>query len=133
MNWEVTSLVGVRRSIPFVTRAILELAFSCHPTEFIGPRQVTKKILRRALVNDVPARNLQRPEKGTWEEDKSDLTFPWDRPLIDEMGSLIGPEWMATPPRRVTPLECIQLKQVLRSCTTLVQLRAERANGVGRH
>lgn len=131
MNWEVTSLVGVRRSIPFVTRAVLELAFSCHPTEFIGPGKASKKILRRALVNDVPARNLQRPDKGTWEEDKSDLTFPWDRPLIDEMATLIGPEWMASPPTRVTPLECLQLKQLLRSSTTLVGLRAGRLTTTG--
>lgn len=63
MHWELTSDLGLRRCHPFVTREILELAFECHPHELVG-RQ-TKRILRTALVRDVPAFNLQRPDKGT--------------------------------------------------------------------
>src|SRR5205823_5088277 len=44
MNWEMASACGVRRTHPFWTRELLELAFSCHPAELIGPG--TKKLLR---------------------------------------------------------------------------------------
>lgn len=64
MNWEATSICGVRRSVPFFTREALELAFACHPTELIGPG--TKRLLRTALRSDVPTRNLERQDKGAW-------------------------------------------------------------------
>ena len=47
---------------PFVTRELLELAFELHPSELVGPG--TKRLLRYALAGDVPAKNLQRPDKG---------------------------------------------------------------------
>lgn len=62
MNWEVASSLGLRRCMPFGTRGALELAFECHPSELIGPG--TKRLLRRALADDVPAVNLDRPDKG---------------------------------------------------------------------
>ena len=62
MHWEVTSSLGVRRSFPFVTRELLELGFECHPSELVGPG--TKRLLRAALAGDVPAINLERPDKG---------------------------------------------------------------------
>jgi hypothetical protein len=62
MNWEVTSVLGVRRAWPFVNRAMLELAFQCHPWELVGPS--TKKLLRSALDGHVPAKNLYRTTRG---------------------------------------------------------------------
>jgi asparagine synthetase B (glutamine-hydrolysing) len=64
MHWEVASVAGVTPVHPFFGRAILELAFRCHPSELFGPG--TKKILRRALAGLVPARYLERPDKGHW-------------------------------------------------------------------
>lgn len=62
MNWEVTSAVGVRRALPFVNRAMLELALECHPWELVGPS--TKKLLRAALDGHVPPMNLYRTDRG---------------------------------------------------------------------
>ncbi len=62
-NWEVASLLGVRRSMPFMSRAVMEIGLSCHPTELVGPG--TKIILRRAMDGLVPAYNLARETKGT--------------------------------------------------------------------
>ena len=62
MHWEVTSALGVRRVFPFVTRELLELAMELHPSELVGPG--TKRLLRTALAGDVPAVNLERPDKG---------------------------------------------------------------------
>src|SRR5207253_1718401 len=52
MNWEAATTLGVRRFFPFFNRDVIELAFECHPTELVGPG--TKKLLRRALRQDVP-------------------------------------------------------------------------------
>lgn len=64
MNWEVTSGLGIHRSIPFLQRGVLELLGDCHPAELVGPG--TKKLLRAALRGLVPDRNLDRPDKGAW-------------------------------------------------------------------
>jgi asparagine synthetase B (glutamine-hydrolysing) len=44
MNWEGTAPLGVRRSLPFFNREVLELAFQCHPSELLGPGP--KRLLR---------------------------------------------------------------------------------------
>jgi asparagine synthetase B (glutamine-hydrolysing) len=64
MQWECCSRWGIRPSTPFFTRRMLELAFRCHPVELFGPG--TKKILRRGLHGLVPARYLERADKGHW-------------------------------------------------------------------
>jgi Asparagine synthase len=62
MNWEAATAAGARRAWPFFTRAMLELAFDCHPWELVGPG--TKKLLRTALEGQVPRLNLQRETRG---------------------------------------------------------------------
>ncbi len=62
MNWEATSALGVRRAFPFLSREMLELAFSLHPTELLGPG--TKKLLRASALGLVPERSLERSDKG---------------------------------------------------------------------
>lgn len=62
MQWEVCSAAGVRRSSPFSTREVLELALECHPLELLGP--LDKRLLRGALAGVVPGDVLQRPDKG---------------------------------------------------------------------
>jgi asparagine synthetase B (glutamine-hydrolysing) len=64
MNWEGTAPLGVRRSLPFFNREVLELAFRCHPSELLGPGP--KRLLREALRDDVPATHLLRPDKAVW-------------------------------------------------------------------
>jgi len=61
MNWEVTSSLGIRRSVPFFTREVLELACRCHPQELIGPG--TKRLLRAALADDVPSSLLDQTKR----------------------------------------------------------------------
>jgi Asparagine synthase len=63
-NWEVCAWYGVRRSWPFHTRPMLEFAGRTDVRELVGPG--TKRMLRQALVDDVPERNLHRPDKGQW-------------------------------------------------------------------
>ena len=63
MWWEAAAPLGLRRSFPFHTREMLELANRMHPSELIGPG--FKRILREALAGDVPASNLLRPDKDS--------------------------------------------------------------------
>ena len=64
MNWAGTSALNLRRSFPFLQRAVIELAYSCHPSELVCPGH--KLLLRRALESDAPVRNLNRADKGGW-------------------------------------------------------------------
>ncbi len=101
MNWEACSALGIRRSFPFFNREVLELAFECHPAELYGPG--TKKLLRSALHNDVPSRNLYRQDKGR--SDKATIklmesvegTMP--EPLPDEIERILSPESFSKPPK----------------------------------
>jgi hypothetical protein len=111
-RWEATSTFGVRRSFPFINRESLELAFSCHPSELIGPG--TKKTLRAALADDVPAENLQRPDKGI-RFDYPEGECSWSVPLPDALQSVVRQEWFPRPPARISHWDAIQL-------TTLVKL-----------
>ena len=102
MNWEVCSALGIRRSLPFFNREALELAFECHPTELYGPG--TKKLLRAALRDDVPAKNLLRPDKGRRDDAlvKSMLSLQEQMPnetLPQELEGVLGPGWFSHPPK----------------------------------
>lgn len=126
MNWEAASLLGVRRVIPFVTREVLELAFSCHPSELIGPGRSTKRLIRGALADDVPARNLFRKDKGVYDSPEVSAPLPWTEALPDELGLVLRAEWVPTPPEQLGPVDCLRLKQVLHSVSALRRLRGER-------
>ena len=97
MNWEAASAVGIRRSFPFFNREVLELAFECHPVELVGPG--TKKLLRAALRDDVPRRNLERQDKGQWGAYLRDVKRTWDVPLPETLDPLVRSEWYPKPPR----------------------------------
>jgi asparagine synthetase B (glutamine-hydrolysing) len=64
-NWEVCSEFGVRRSVPFHTRELLELAYSVHPSDQAPP---TKRLLRLAGAGHTPPMNLWRHDKGAGNE-----------------------------------------------------------------
>lgn len=110
MNWEACSALGVRRSMPFFTREIFELAFSCHPVELYGGG--VKKLIRRALVNDVPYRNLFRPDKGAGAGARQirssfdsfsrsfKVPFPVET-LPEELRGIVREEWFGNPPKEL--------------------------------
>ncbi|HVF12298.1 MAG TPA: asparagine synthase-related protein [Actinomycetota bacterium] len=64
MNWETTSALGIRRSTPFVSRAMIQLGYAAHPEEqfMLG----TKSVIKAGLKDDVPPIYLWRNDKGTW-------------------------------------------------------------------
>ncbi len=101
MNWEACSALGIRRSLPFFNREALELMFECHPTELYGPG--TKKLLRAALHDDVPSKNLYREDKGGWGIGERKLNSSWQEPtpypsLPEELEPVLSPELFANPP-----------------------------------
>jgi asparagine synthetase B (glutamine-hydrolysing) len=126
MNWEATSSVGVRRSYPFVNRAALELAYSCHPQELLGPGHQTKRLLHSALDRDVPHRNLYRADKGTWDAEKVDA-MAWSQSLPEGLGAVVRSDWVPKPPAQVSPMDCMGLTQLVRSWSALDALRSQRA------
>ncbi len=98
MHWEVTSSLGVRRSFPFVTRELLELGFECHPSELVGPG--TKRLLRAALAADVPAVNLERPDKGRPRSPRGSEFRAWSGEIPSALDSVLAPGW---PPKGQIP------------------------------
>jgi asparagine synthetase B (glutamine-hydrolysing) len=60
-NWEVCSELGIRRSVPFMDRRVVELACSLHPTDHAMP---AKRLLRDGFAGLVPDLNLHRTGKG---------------------------------------------------------------------
>jgi hypothetical protein len=98
MHWEVTSSLGVRRSFPFVTRELLELGFECHPSELVGPG--TKRLLRAALAGDVPAVNLERPDKGRPGPHRGSGTRAWSGEIPGVLYPIFAPGW---PPKGEIP------------------------------
>jgi hypothetical protein len=100
MNWEAASALDIRRSLPFVNRETLELAYSCRPEEMLGPK--TKKLLRRALHEDVPHQHLYRWSKGRWGAALRRDKVSWARPLPSILEPLIRGDWM---PRPAEPID----------------------------
>jgi asparagine synthetase B (glutamine-hydrolysing) len=121
MNWEVASALGVRRSFPFFNREVLELAFECHPSELVGPG--TKKLLRAALVDDVPHENLFRPDKGHWGNYLRGVQFESPARLPDALGSVVRPEWFPQPPHLLDLLNARALGVLTGFATALVARR----------
>lgn len=114
MNWEGATPLGVRRSLPFFNREMLELAFRCHPRELMGPGP--KRLLREALRDDVPARNLFRRDKGGWGRG---VTQPRDLPwlggdLPPSTARLVVPDWFVRSPSDVPPEDFGTVARALR-------------------
>jgi asparagine synthetase B (glutamine-hydrolysing) len=109
MNWEATSVLGVRRAFPFFNREVFELAFECHPDELVGPG--SKKLLRAALRDDVPTRNLQRRDKGAWGAGYRGKV-DWHDPLPEALSGVLREDWYPRPPVRVEGYEARGLRQL---------------------
>src|SRR5438034_157187 len=110
MNWEAATNLGVRRFFPFFNRDVIELAFECHPTELVGPG--TKKLLRRALRQDVPQHNLERPDKGGWGSYVRAARLAWSEPLPEMLTTVVRREWYPRPPALVGGFEALGLTQL---------------------
>lgn len=98
MNWEAATALDVRRSLPFFNREALELAYACHPSEQLGPG--TKKLLRAALRDDVPAENLQRKDKGSTPR-PPEATIAWTPELDQLLEPIVREDWFPNPPKQV--------------------------------
>ncbi len=127
MNWEACSALGIRRSLPFHTREVFELAFECHPAELYGSDPGAKKLLRAALHNDVPHHNLYRADKSSRDEDArarhATVQGPPPNPLPQELAALLDPAFFANPPQT---LDYGQLRPLTRLTIFVESLRARR-------
>lgn len=113
MNWEVTSTLGIRRSIPFLSRGTIELVHRCHPTELIGPG--TKKLLRTALDGLVPDAYVHRPDKGHWTDIRVEAEVDWDLAVPTPLAQrVLAPNW-SHPPSRLPARTAIQLGRLVRA------------------
>ncbi len=99
MYWEGCSPLGVRPLLPFFNREVLELAFRCHPRELLGPGP--KRLLREALRDDVPSRNLMRPDFGTWRGHHSDGDWTFDEALPAAAAPIVRSDWFPQPPSKL--------------------------------
>jgi asparagine synthetase B (glutamine-hydrolysing) len=99
MYWEGTSPLGVRPVLPFFTRELLELAFRCHPRDLLGPGK--KRLLRDALRDDVPARNLFREDRGTWTGHGDEARWTMNGALPAAAAGVVRSDWLARPPRDI--------------------------------
>jgi asparagine synthetase B (glutamine-hydrolysing) len=126
MNWEACSALGVRRSLPFHTREVFELAFACHPAELYGPDPGAKRLLRAALHDDVPHHNLYRKDKSSRDENARALHAavqgpPPAAPLPEALAALLDPAFFADPP---PTLDYGRLRPLTRLLIFVASLRA---------
>jgi asparagine synthetase B (glutamine-hydrolysing) len=127
MNWEATTSLGIRRSTPFYNREALELAFTCHPRELLGPGP--KRLLREALHDDVPARNLFRADKGAWasqpetfDRDLADRVYgavPPDEAGLAAVAAFARQDWLPKPPPGTDYVEACNLHLTMRIASYL--------------
>jgi asparagine synthetase B (glutamine-hydrolysing) len=96
MYWEGAAPLGIRPLLPFFNREVLELAFKCHPSELLGPGP--KRLLREALREDVPARNLLRPDRGLWDGHHNKGCWEMNGALPAVAAQLGRPDWLPSPP-----------------------------------
>ena len=95
MYWEGTSPLGARPLLPFFTREAIELAFRCHPRDLLGPGK--KRLLRDALRDDVPARNLLREDRGEW-TGHGEARWALDGPFPPGAARIVREDWLSNPP-----------------------------------
>ncbi len=111
MYWEGTSPLGARPLLPFFNREVLELAFRCHPRDLLGPGK--KRLLRDALRDDVPERNLMREDRGEW---TGHIEARWvlDGGIPAGAAPLVRPDWLTDPPPDLAFMEGTRLTAAIR-------------------
>jgi hypothetical protein len=123
MNWEATSALGIRRSLPFVNREMFDLTYSCRPEELLGPK--TKKLLRRALRRDVPRDNLYRPDKGGWGAAIQRRNVFREKPLPSVLRPLVRGDWWPQLHHTVDMADAGRVAQLERAASLLIAPRIE--------
>jgi len=117
MYWEAAAPLGVRPSLPFFNREVLELAFRCHPRELLGPGP--KRLLREALRDDVPARNLLRPDRGMWTGHHARGRWALDGALPAAADDVVRSDWVRHPPADVPFMQGYRLTAAIRVAKSL--------------
>jgi asparagine synthetase B (glutamine-hydrolysing) len=112
MYWEGAAPLGIRPCLPFFNREVLELAFRCHPRELLGPGP--KRLLREALSDDVPARNLLRPDRGMWTGHHATGRWTLDGALPVAAESVMRSDWVQDPPADLSFMEGYRLTAAIR-------------------
>ena len=110
MNWEALSQVGVRRSTPFFNRAMLELAYACHPGELVAPGY--RRLVRAALRADVPAPNLRTDKVPAGVRNAGPVAF--DETLSEALSGVVRPDWHPRPPGPIAPALARRLWMLVR-------------------
>jgi hypothetical protein len=72
-----------------------------------------KKLIRTALRDDVPARTLNRPDKGGWGARLREEDTSWDANLPSALQAVLRPDWFPTPARRLAMSEAFGLTQLV--------------------
>jgi asparagine synthetase B (glutamine-hydrolysing) len=122
MYWEGASPLGVRPLLPFFNREVLELAFRCHPRDLLGPGK--KRLLRDALGSDVPEKNLQREDRGSW-TGHGEARWVLDGPLPPAASGVVHPDWLSRPPRDLTFMGGTRMSAAIRVAEYLERSSAE--------
>jgi len=128
MYWEGASPLGVRPVLPFFNREVLELAYRCHPQELLGPGK--KRLLVDALRDDVPARNLLRPDRGLWTGHERGVRWRLDGPLPAAAEAVVRREWLSQPPPDVPFMDGTRLASAIRVAEYLEVGSASSKDGV---
>ena len=118
--WEVASVFNIRNSHPFMTRSLIELAYSVHPDDTIGPG--TKRLLRRALSGEVPTANLYRADKGTFPN--QDGTMIWNQRLPPELEGILRADWFPYLPARINGRDALSLWRLVKFQNSVNTLRS---------
>lgn len=91
MNWEATSRLGIRRSIPFLDPRLLDIALTASTDQLLS--QGPKTILRQALRDDVPAMFLDAPKRSESEGPVAPDAIPLPSTLDPATEELLIPDW----------------------------------------
>jgi len=86
MHWEVCSRFGVARAFPFMSRALLELAFEAHPVEGLG--WGAKRLARDGFRDSVPAGLRSRRDKGDTRP-MPQTSVPWPAGVPGELSAAV--------------------------------------------
>ncbi len=110
MHWEVCSQLGLARSFPFMSRALLELAFEAHPVEGLG--WGTKRLIRTGFRGSVPAGLLARRDKGETGP-PPEMDVPWPDRVPDELSAGLRVAQASSRPETLGVWEALRLRALV--------------------
>lgn len=110
MHWEVCSRMGVARAFPFVSRALLELAFEAHPVEGLG--WGAKRLARVGFRDSVPAGLRARRDKGDTRPAPR-IEVAWSGGVPDEVLSALSRGQLASSAETLGLPEALRLRALV--------------------